>query len=135
MGRSRGGLTTKLHCLTNDKGRPLKFQLTPGEKADCTNACSLLGGQKTKAVLADKGYDTDQIIRFIQHHMRAKVVIPPKCNRKVKRPYDKELYKERNLIERAFNKLKHWRRIATRYDRCDIIFRASISLACVSIWA
>ena len=67
--------------------------------------------------------------------MNAKAVIPPKCNRKSQRYYDKQLYKARNLIERAFNKLKHWRRISTRYDRCDATFIASISLACIAIWA
>ena len=64
-------------------------------------------------VLADKGYDSDAILRFI-HEQGAIAVIPPRSNRKVQREYDRELYKQRNLIERAFNKLKHWRRIATR---------------------
>lgn len=135
MGRSRGGLTTKLHCVTDGAGKPLKFEITGGQTADCAQAKSLLKGQKAKAVLADKGYDTDTIIQFIKRGMKAKAVIPPKRNRKVQRRYDKQLYKGRNLIERAFNKLKHWRRISTRYDRCDAMFIASISLACIAIWA
>ena len=135
MGRSRGGLTTKLHCVTDGEGKPLKFQITPGQTADCAQAKSLLKGQKAHAVLADKGYDTDAIVRFIKRGMKAKAVIPPKRNRKVQRRYDKHLYKGRNFIERTFNKLKHWRRISTRYDRCDAMFIASISLACIAIWA
>lgn len=134
MGRSRGGLTTKLHCLSDQTGKPLKFQLTPGQAADCSQASALLKGQKTKAILADKGYDTDTVLRFITQTLKAKAVIPPKRNRKVQRRYDKTLYKARNLIERAFNKLKHWRTISTRYDRCDAMFVASISLACIAIW-
>jgi transposase len=135
VGRSRGGLTTKLHCVTDGTGKPLKFQLTSGQVADCLQAKTLLKGQKAKAVLADKGYDTDEIVRFIKRTLKAKAVIPPKRNRKVQRHYDKQLYKARNSIERAFNHLKHWRRIATRYDRCDAMFISSISLACLAIWA
>ncbi len=135
MGRSRGGLTTKLHVVTDGTGMPFRLRLTSGNTADCTQAKSLLNGQKATAVLADKGYDTDAIVRFVTRNMKAKAVIPPKSNRKVQRRYDKQIYKARNLIERAFNKLKHWRRIATRYDRCDAMFISSIFLASVAIWA
>lgn len=114
---------------------PVKLRLTAGNTADCTQAKSLLKGQKATAVLADKGYDTDAIVRFVKRYMKAKAVIPPKSNRKVQRRYDKHIYKARNHIERAFNKLKHWRRIATRYDRCDAMFISSILLASVAIWA
>jgi transposase len=129
VGRSRGGLTTKLHLLADGEGKPVKLLLTGGQVADCTQALPLLKGQKAKAVLADKGYDTDAIIRFARRSMKAKAVIPPKKNRTVQRRYYKKLYKERNLIERAFNKLKHWRRIATRYDRVmRTSYHASLSL-------
>lgn len=113
----------------------MKFLLTGGNAADCTQAVALLKGRKAEAVLADKGYDTDAIVRFVRRRMKAKAVIPPKKNRRVQRRYGKRLYKERNLIERAFNKLKHWRRISTRYDRCDATFLASILLASIVIWA
>lgn len=121
--------------MTDRNGKILKFQLTGGQTADCTKAKDLLKGQKADFVLADKGYDTDAIVCFIKRTMKATVVIPPKRNRNVQRRYDKHIYKERNFIERAFNKLKHWRRVATRYDRCDAMFIASISLACLSIGA
>jgi transposase len=135
VGRSRGGLTTKIHLLTDGEGRPVRFLLTGGQVADCTQAITLLEGQKTEAVLADKGYDADTILRFIRRSLKAKAVIPPKRNRLVQRRFGKRLYRQRNIIERAFNKLKQWRRIATRYDRCDATFAASIILAAIHIWA
>ena len=97
MGRSRGGLTTKLHFITDGTGTPIKFQLTKGQTSDYAKAQELLKGQKAEAVLADKGYDSDEIVHFINDYMNAKAVIPPKCNRKSQRYYDKQLYKARNL--------------------------------------
>lgn len=113
----------------------MRFLLTGGQAADCAQAIALLEGQKAEAVLADKGYDADTILRFIRLSLKAKAVIPPKRNRLVQRRFGKRLYKQRNIIERAFNKLKQWRRIATRYDRCDVTFAASIILAAIQIWA
>ena len=71
-------------------------------------------------MIADKGYDSDRILGFI-HSQGAIPVVPPMSNRKVPHEYDRGIYKRRNLIERSFNKLKHWRRIATRYDRSSSI--------------
>lgn len=113
----------------------MRLLLTGGQAADCTQAVPLLKGQHADAVLADKGYDSDAIIRFVRRCMKAKAVIPPKKNRTVKRRYDKQLYKERNRIERAFGRLKQWRRIATRYDRIDAHFLSCIALAAIAIWA
>ena len=85
-------------------------------------------------MIADKGYDSDQILDFIQGQ-GAVAVIPPKLNRKASREYDGELYKRRNLIERAFNKLKHWCRIATRYDRKSIYFLTALHIASAITWS
>jgi transposase len=85
-------------------------------------------------VIADKGYDSDQILNFIQEQGGV-AVIPPKSNRKALREYDRELHKHRNLIERAFNKLKHWCRIATRYDRKSIYFLAALHIASAITWS
>ena len=82
-------------------------------------------------MLADKGYDADYIVDFVG---KDKAVIPPRSMRKNPRGYDKTLYKERNLIERMFNKLKHWRRVATRYDKTDSAFLGFIHLASALIW-
>ena len=85
-------------------------------------------------MIADKGYDSDKILGFIRWQ-GAIAVIPPKSNRKILREYDRELYKQRNLIERVFNKLKHWRRIATRYDRRSLYFLATLHLASAVNWS
>ena len=83
-------------------------------------------------MLADKGYDADAIVEYIEDR-GAKAVIPPKSNRKQQRPYDQELYKQRNRIERCFSRLKQFRRLATRYDKHRACFQAFVALACSSI--
>ena len=132
MGRSRGGLTTKIHLLTNELGLPLDFLVTGGQVNDCTQAIELLGRHKAEAVLADKGYDADAIVEYVEA-MGARAVIPPKRNRKVQREYDKALYKQRNRIERCFSKLKQFRRFATRYEKSKACFHALVALACTWI--
>ena len=94
----------------------MRFSLTGGQKADVSQAIPLLTGLEAGAVIADKGYESNRVLAFIRNQ-GAEAVIPPKSNRRDPWEYDRELYKQRNLIERAFNKLKQWRRIATRYDR------------------
>ena len=107
----------------------MDFIVTAGQANDCTQAISLLGEHKTGHVLADKGYDSDTIIEHVVN-MGAVAVIPPKANRKVQREYDKDLYKQRNRIERCFSKLKHFRRFATRYEKNKENFQALVALAC-----
>ena len=99
-----------------------------------TQAIPLLTGLEAEYVIGDKGYDADRLLQYIADQ-GAIAVIPPKSNRKVQRDYDRELYKRRNVIERAFNKLKHWRRIATRYDRRSENFLAFLYLAAAVIWS
>jgi transposase len=129
LGRSRGGLTTKIHLLADDLGLPVDFTVTAGQVNDCTQAIVLLGGRKAKYVLADKGYDSDAIVKHIET-MSAIAVIPSKSNRKKRREYDKNLYKQRNRIERCFSQLKHFRRFATRYEKLKTNFRAFVTIAC-----
>ena len=93
-----------------------------------------LTGLKASHVIADKGYDSNKILAFVRQR-GAVAVIPPKSNRKNPQVYDREIYKQRNLIERAFNKLKHWRRIATRYDRRSLYFLAALHLAAAVTWS
>lgn len=84
-------------------------------------------------MLADKGYDADHLVdRIAQTGTR--IVIPPQRNRKIQRPYDTELYKQRNIIERFFNKLKQFRRVATRYDKLLANFMGFVKLAAIAIW-
>uniref|UniRef100_UPI0038D004DB IS5 family transposase n=1 Tax=Gluconobacter thailandicus TaxID=257438 RepID=UPI0038D004DB len=133
LGRSRGGLTTKIHMLADTFGRPLRFRVTPGQASDITSAPDLLEGQKADAVLADKAYDSNNLREKITA-MKAEAVIPSKRNRKVFIPHDTAIYKHRNHIERCFGRLKHFRRFATRYDRRTIHFTGFVHLAAAMIW-
>ena len=133
MGRSRGGLTTKIHMLCDTLGRPLRFRLTAGQQHDNLTAKALLEGFKTEAVLADRAYDNNDLRQTIGE-MKAKAVIPSTRSRKIAIPHEETIYKERNRIERCFNKLKHFRRFATRYDRRAVYYMAFIHLAAIMIW-
>jgi transposase len=106
--------------------------LTPGQDHDLTCAEPLLENADPRALLGDKAYDADPLLDTLTRR-EITVVIPPKANRKVQRPCDYALYCERNLIERFFNKLKHFRAIATRYDKLARNFLAGVQLAAVMI--
>lgn len=135
LGRSRGGFTSKVHCLSDARGGPIAFQLTPGEAAGCKAYDALidLPERLPKALLADKAYDTDAIRADLQRR-EIKTVIPPKANRKIALRYDKRLYRERNRIERAFGHLKINRAIATRYDQFAETFLGMLFLAAARYW-
>ena len=135
LGRSRGGLGTKIHASNNQNGLPLKFELTPGQAHDAPASETLLTGlQPGQSVLADKAYDADWIRNMIWEQ-GAIDVIPSKSNRKIPKEFDKELYRLRNKIERFFCRLKSsFRRIATRYEQTSRNFLAMIKLASVRLW-
>ena len=134
MGRSRGGLTTKIHARVDAKGRPICLLISPGQVHDVSCAEALLDGIAHCAiVIADKGYDADRV-RVCIRAQGAIPNIPNRSNRKKKFRWKKALYRERNLVERFFNKLKQFRRIATRYDKLGATFFAFIKLASVRIW-
>lgn len=133
IGRSRGGLTSKIHVAVDALGNPIRWILTGGEVHDSTQGIALIEGFNAQAVLADKGYDSNEFVSYIQEH-QMQVVIPPKSNRIEIRHYDKHQYKERNLVERFFSRIKHFRRIATRYEKLDRNFISFINLACAIIW-
>jgi transposase len=119
--------------LADTFGRPLRFRITPGQVADITTAPDLLAGQKARAVLADKAYDSNYLRERIAN-MEAQAVIPSKRNRNVCIPHDTAIYKHRNQIERCFGRLKHFRRFATRYDRRIVHFTGFVHLAAAMIW-
>jgi transposase len=114
-------------------GRPLRFLLTAGQRHDSLTARALLEGFRCDAVLADKAYDNNDLRQTIAES-GAEAVIPSTRSRKVPIPHDEVVYKERNLVERCFNKLKHFRRFATRYDRRTDHYLAFIHLAAVMLW-
>ena len=127
-------MSTKIHATTDALGNPTNFYLTPGQACDLAGADVLLAEIEAPILLAGKGYDADE--RVIERlETQGKVaVIPPKRNRKQPREYDKDLYKERHLIENFFARLKQYRGIATRYDKLAESFLGGIYLAATLIW-
>src|SRR5690606_16047063 len=113
------GLTTKIHMLADALGRPLRLIIATGQAGDITVAPALLKGQTGEALLADKAYDSNAL-RALVAAMNAEAVIPPNRSRKILIPHNATSYWQRNRIERCFNRLKHFRRFATRYDRRTI---------------
>ena len=108
--------------------------MTGAEQADIGQAQALLEmTPQAQAVLADKGYDSDALVAHIEQ-MPAEPIIPPRSNRKTLRPYDKHRYKARNLVERFFNRLKQFRRIATRYEKLCSHFAAMVLCGCIVLW-
>ena len=132
MGRSRGGFGTKLHIAVDGLGNPVEFILTGGQEADINQGVALIGGHDPKAVIADKSYDGDDFVAAIEA-TGAVAVIPPKKNRIFKREYDKDIYKERNLAERFINRIKQFRRVATRYDKTARNFLGFVHVAAIMV--
>ena len=134
MGRSRGGLTTKIHAVVDAEGRPISLRLSPGQAHDTVavdDLADLLGPNAT--LLADKAYDSDAV-RALARTAGAWANIPPRRNRKGSFVFSKWVYRQRNLVERFFNKLKQFRGIATRYDKLPENYLAAVKLASARIW-
>ena len=125
-------MTTKIHALVDALGNPVEVMLSPGQDYDLTCAEPLIEAVDPGALIADKAFDADAFIAALNDRAIAPV-IPSKSNRKTPRPCDFSLYCERNLIERFFNTLKHFRAIATRYDKLARTFLAGVQLACAAI--
>lgn len=131
VGRSRGGRTSKIHCLADDRGRPVAFALTPGNIADIRMAVPLLSAiAPPRRLIADKAYDVDSLRGWLKAR-RIRAVIPSTATRTVPYPLDRGAYRRRNLIERLFCHLKNWRRLATRYDRLARNYLAALALVAV----
>lgn len=133
MGRSRGGLGTKIHVVVDALGNPLDFVLTAGQVHDVTQGPALLEVRHADYVIADKGYDTDAFLAVIQA-IGAIPVIPARKNRTEPRDYDVHLYKERHLLECFINKLKWYRRIFARFDKLAKRFLGFLSFVSALIW-
>lgn len=118
---------------TDARGRPLRLILTPGQRGDAPLAPALLDGLSPRRVLADKAYDSNAL-RSLITGMGAEAVIPCNPTRRRPIPYDVAAYKVRNTIERCFNKLKHYRRIATRFDRRAAHFLSFLHIAAAMLW-
>ncbi|MGA8586100.1 MAG: IS5 family transposase [Roseiarcus sp.] len=134
IGRTKGGLNSKLHAVCDGRGRPLVMLLTEGQMSDYKGAAAMLPAMpKAKLLLADKGYDADWF-RAALAKRRIEACIPSKSNRKIAIPHDAVLYKQRHKIENMFGRLKDWRRIHTRYDRCAHTYFSAICIAAALIF-
>ena len=134
VGRTRGGTNTKLHAIVDGLGNPVEFLLSAGNDHDSVHAVELLSkvGISESVVLADFAYSARAVREYISNQ-GASYVIPPKSNSIDPWPIDRSLYKERRSIERFFQKLEWFRRIAARYDKLDTSFLAFVHLAAIVI--
>ncbi len=136
LGRSRGGFGTKIHAAVSGLMLPVTLLLSPGQHADVSYAQSLLeqvpAQAQIQAVIADKGYDSKAVVAAVQTR-GAEAVIPTLSTRKQQREIDKERYKDRNLAERFWNKVKQFRRVATRYEKTARNFLAFVQVASIMV--
>jgi transposase len=136
LGKSRGGWGTKIHAAVSGLMLPVTVHLSAGQEADVSHAPELLGavpaGAEVKAVMADKGYDSKAIVALVEAR-GAVAVIPTLSTRKEQREIDKDLYKERNLAERFWRKVKEFRRVATRYEKTARNFLAFVHVASLMV--
>lgn len=134
MGRSRGGLTTKIHALVDANGLPIAIKLTEGQAHDGRSAADMLHGLTAgQILLADRAYDSNAL----RHAMQAQGVwanIKPMAHRVDPPVFSPFVYRYRNVVERFFSKIKHYRAIATRYDKHANNFLAAVKLAAIRIW-
>jgi transposase len=132
LGRSRGGFSTKIHVSVDALGNPLRFRLTGGQRHDITQAAGLVAELDFERLIADRSYDA----RFspVDHRYGAEVVIPPRQNRKESRDYDKHWSKERHLAKCFINKIKHYRRIFSRFEKLARRYLGLLSFVGTLIW-
>ena len=133
LGRSRGGFSTKIHIAADALGNALRFILTGGERNDITQAEALVKDFVADHVIADKGYDSGAFISYLKGQ-DAEAVIPSRVNHKVQREIDTHLYKERHLVENQIGKLKHFRRVFSRFDKLAKNYLSFIYFASTVIW-
>jgi len=127
-------MNTKLHAICDSQGRPLDLLITAGQVSDYTGARALLGSlPNVKWLLGDRGYDADWFRKALKDK-GIHACIPGRKQRKTPIKYDKRRYKRRNRIEIMFGRLKDWRRVATRYDRCPVVYLSAIALAATVIY-
>lgn len=133
LGRSRGGFSTKVYAAVDAHGNPLRILLRPGQSADISEAEALIENYRFGALIADKGFDSSDFIDRVEA-LEASVVIPSRKNRLTGREIDHNLYADRNKIERFFGRIKHYRRIATRYEKTACNYIGFLYLASIMTW-
>ena len=134
IGRSKGGLTTKIHMVTASDRAAVSFSLSPGNAADAPEGRKLLSSTPQNAarrhIIMDRAYEGNET-RALAIELGLSPVVPPKQNRKTPWDYDKKIYKKRNEIERFFLRIKRFRRVFTRYDKLDQVFEGFILFAMI----
>ena len=133
IGRSRGGLTTKIHAVVDGLGNPVQIKLTGGNVHDMVPSYELMAGIEVDQFLADRAYDTDKLIE-IAESKGSKVIIPSRKNRTVQRKIDKHLYKERHLVECFFAKIKSCRRVSARFEKLASSYHVMVLIASCLVW-
>ena len=131
LGRSRGGFSTKVYAAVDALGNPLKLMLRPGQRADILEAGTLAeSNPPLEAIIADKGFDRTDFVEWVEAR-EAERVIPSRRSNTVQRTIDQNLDKDRNKIERFFGRIKHYRRIATRYEKTARNYMAFLHVASI----
>lgn len=133
LGRSRGGFSTKIHAKTDSFGLPLAIEISGGQESEIQFAERLIGEESCDYLLADKGYDSEKFRNALTER-NIEPVIPSKINRLKPFHHDAHIYKERNFVERFFNKIKQFRRVATRYDKTAVMFKGTLVLVGIILW-
>ena len=133
LGRSRGGFSTKIHVTVDGLGNPLRFRLTAGQRHDIIQAQSLIDGYDFERVIADRGYAAQDFVDFVSDQ-GTEAVIPPHPRAKEARAYDTWLYRERHLVECFINKIKHFRRLFSRFEKLDSSYLGFLHFVATLIW-
>jgi transposase len=145
IGRSRGGLTTKIHVRADRSGRPIAVLLSAGQRHDTTAFVPLLQAGRVKRagrgrprsrprrIVADKGYTSQQVRRYCRQH-GINATIPTRRNQRPRPRFSRAIYRERNRVERLMNRFKQFRRVATRYEKRGVNYLAMVTVAAVTMW-
>jgi len=133
MAKTKGGLNSKIHLAVDAHGLPIRIKITHGTTADCTQALDLIRNLNASALMADRAYDTNDILDWLNERS-IESVIPPKKNRTEQRSYDKYLYRLRHIVENTFLHFKQWRGIATRYAKNTASFLAAVQFRATIMW-
>lgn len=133
IAKSRGGNGTKIHAIVDALGYPVDFMLTGANVHDSVPAADFLSGKKADSFIGDKAYDSDAI-RTVLEENGTRAIIPSHGRRCKVFDFDKHMYKERHLVECFFQKIKNWRRVATRYEKTAKMFEGMVQIACILIW-
>jgi transposase len=132
LGRSRGGFSSKIHVAVSEDGYPLRFRITAGQSGDILEMIPLLAQRSPDVVIADTAYDSNRI-RTILSAWGTEIVIPNLPGRTKKFDLNKEKYKKRCAVEIFFNRIKQYRRVATRYDKNQLYYAAMVAIGCIKV--